>query len=150
MTLFVFTPSPDVDHLDPANWWPHYSIESDRRAIPARAAMELGVPAYIMEESHDPGLRIERWDLHPDAADMSVWSGIVEGRGGPDMPVYISQEDFVRNWSKLQAALLHTFDSLWKYHQKGHISRIAFDARAADLRSFRDHITKMMEIRKHG
>lgn len=138
----MFQPNPNVDHLDPANWWPHYDLWSDRRAIPARAALVL-----------HPDLDYWIWDHHKEPAEGRPGWYLVSGVGGPslipDTSVYIAESHYQHFLPQLPAALGETFNALWAYHQAGHISRVNFDARAAKLRELRDTITKQLE-NHHG
>lgn len=148
-------PNPNVDHLDPANWWPHYDMASDRRAIPAHCLLVLDpdLNAYAHPSTTAPEETagdLWRWltgvdkDLRSHEVILEFGS-IGENRVAPDRAVYIAQRDFERLLPELPAALTATFDALWAHHQAGRISRSAFDARAADLRGMRDHITTVLQ-----
>ncbi|WVW77456.1 hypothetical protein Bhz59_00070 [Stenotrophomonas phage vB_SmaS_Bhz59] len=154
----MYTPNPNVDHLDPANWWPHYDMASDRRAIPAHCLLVLDADlnAYAHPINVEPGVGDlgDNW-RHLSGVDKDLrthevileWGSTGELKVAPDAAVFIAQRDFERLLPELPAALTATFDTLWAHHQAGRISRSAFDARAADLRGMRDHITKVLELR---
>lgn len=147
-------PNPNVDHLDPANWWPHYDMASDRRAIPAQAVVNLRAYnaltafTYLREEEGDPASWAEVLELEEDLPTRVITVEFGPGavrRLAPDQALYVAQGDFARLLPELPAALTATFDALWAHHQAGRISRSAFDARAADLRGMRDHITTVLQ-----
>lgn len=150
----MYTPAnPNVDHLDPANWWPHYDMESDRRAIPAQflLVLDADLNAYKHlggDENNDPWRHLNGVDKDLRTHEIILeWGLTGELKVAPDAPVFIAQRDYERMLPEMPAAVAATFDALWAYHQAGRISRSAFDARAADLRGMRDHLNRILEIR---
>lgn len=145
-------PNPNVDHLDPANWWPHYDMASDRRAIPAHCLLvldaDLNAYAHL---SYEEG-RDEDW-RHLSGVDKDLtthevileWGRTEEKRVSPVAAVFIAQRDFERLLPELPDALTATFDALWAHHRAGRIARGTFDVLAADLRGMRDHITTVLQ-----
>lgn len=147
--------NPNIDHLDPANWWPHYDIWSDRRAIPAQCLLVLDADlnAYAHPNDIEPAeAGLDHW-RHLSGVDKCLrthsvileWGGASECAVAPNAMVYIAQRDYDRLLPELPTALAATFDALWAYHQAGRISRVTFDAHAADLRAFRDTINRQLE-----
>lgn len=150
--------NPNVDHLDPLNWWPLYDMWSDRRAIPAEALLVLddGLNAYshpIVPEPSEVEGDLWKWltgvDKHVHTHQVVLQFGSVgETLVSPDRYVYVSQKDYEQLLPLLPDAYAATFNALWAYHRAGHISRSDFDARAAKLREARDRINKQLENRR--
>ena len=144
--------NPNLDHLNPANWWPHYDMASDRRAIPAAALLvldpDLNAYLHLPEgEQTDPWRHLSGFDqIIKTKAVVLEWGSAAEREVSPDFPVYIAQRDFERLRAELPAALVQVYDALWSYHQAGMIGRPAFDVRAGELRALRDIFTNNTAI----
>lgn len=146
--------NPNLDHLDPANWWPDYDALTDRRGVPAAAAIAAGLndDVYWAEGSEPSTLvslgGIEMCEGLPYVAlyDRDPETGIGSDEPfravDPDQTVYIPQSA-VTDSSKaaIVAGLKATFDALWALHEAGRIRRTDFDLRVERLRQVRAHFT---------
>lgn len=148
-----FSPvNPNVDHLDPENWWPNYDLYSDRRAIPAHCLLVLDtamdIPAWAWLGTKEPTYPSDGWcaisgvDQRPDGSVILDLGNFMDNTVAPDTFLYITQTDFDHLRPEILAALKPTYDALWAHHQAGRMSRTTFDIRAADLRGYRDRLNK--------
>lgn len=144
-------PNKTIDHFNPANWFPNYEPESDRRAVPVTffvgkgstgAEEALPVYMYAAEDAHcDPWRTLngfDRWTTPTESGSIIMEFGSAGERTVfPDHLVYIREADFRANAERAQASLVEAFDELFEIMQQGVLTRGEFDERANFLRDMR-------------